>query len=127
MGVGVDGLDPVVNHTGPYHEEGPPGLRLENFRGRRSAHFAKSDGSDTITDFDVTQDKLVLDGVSVSKWSVGDVNRDGIADLTIAFSQGASVVLLGVSDFTKVAISTGDYYSTHTPGIDFTNGAGLGL
>src|ERR1035438_1801361 len=44
MGVGVDGLDPVVDHTGPHHEEGPPGLRLENLRGWGHADFAESDG-----------------------------------------------------------------------------------
>src|ERR1035441_2330511 len=42
--VGVDGLDPVVDHTGPHHEECPLGLRLENFRGRGYADFAESDG-----------------------------------------------------------------------------------
>jgi hypothetical protein len=43
----------------------------------------------------------------VKSWSVGDVNHDGIADLTIAFSNGGGqAVLLGVGDMSAVHADT---------------------
>ncbi|MEA3064850.1 MAG: uncharacterized protein QOJ27_1296 [Sphingomonadales bacterium] len=69
--------------------------------------FGRGGGSDTILDFDTHADQLQLEpGIGVAGSSVSDVNHDGIADLTIAFSNGGgSVVLLGVSDFSAVDVS----------------------
>ena len=68
--------------------------------------FSQGGGTDTILDFDTAADRIQLDsGVAVKSWAVGDVNHDGIADLTIAFSNGGGqAVLLGVSDFGAVHI-----------------------
>jgi Ca2+-binding RTX toxin-like protein len=68
--------------------------------------FSQGGGTDTILDFDTATDRIQLDsGVTVKGWTIGDVNHDGIADLTIAFSNGGGqAVLLGVSDFGAVHI-----------------------
>ena len=80
--------------------------RMSGGAGADSFWFARGGGNDTILDFNVAEDRLVLaDGVGVQSHRVGDVNGDGIADLTIAFNRGGgSVVLLGVSDFGAVMI-----------------------
>jgi VCBS repeat-containing protein len=80
--------------------------RMSGGEGADSFWFARGGGNDTILDFDVAEDRLVLaDGIGVQSHSVGDVNGDGIADLTIAFSRGGgSAVLLGVDDFADVTI-----------------------
>jgi VCBS repeat-containing protein len=70
--------------------------------------FAGADGADRITDFNTAEDSIALDGVRVAKWSGGDVNRDGVTDLTIQFTGGSSVVLLGVSQFDAVRFTTVD-------------------
>ena len=49
---------------------------------------------------------MLSEGIAVQSHRVGDVNGDGVADLTIAFSRGGgSVVLLGVDDFADVDIA----------------------
>ena len=66
--------------------------------------FGKGGGPDTVLDFDTALDRLQLDdGIAVKSFKVADVNHDGVADLSIAFSNGGgSVVLLGVGDFGAV-------------------------
>ena len=68
--------------------------------------FARGGGRDTILDFDMGEDRIVLeDGVGLAGAKVGDVNGDGIADLTLAFSKGGgSAVLLGVDSLAGVTI-----------------------
>jgi Ca2+-binding RTX toxin-like protein len=67
--------------------------------------FGRSGGRDTIADFDVTQDRILLgEGIRLSSSRVSDVDGDGIADLTLTFSHGSSAVLLGVSDLSKVSM-----------------------
>ena len=51
---------------------------------------------------------MLTEGIEVQSHQVRDVNGDGIADLTIAFSRGGgSATLLGVSDFSAVDIDSG--------------------
>lgn len=66
--------------------------------------FGKGGGNDIITDYQVGIDQLVLqDGIGVKSAKVEDVNHDGIADLSIAFSNGGgSVTLFGVSALSDV-------------------------
>ena len=50
-------------------------------------------------------DRILLEsGVNVQSSSVSDVNRDGRADLTLNFSTGNSVALLGVNNINLVNI-----------------------
>jgi Ca2+-binding RTX toxin-like protein len=82
---------------------------LSGGAGADAFFFSQGGGTDTILDFDTAADRIQLDsGISVKSWTVGDANHDGIADLTIAFSNGGGqAVLLGVSDFGAVHIDTG--------------------
>ncbi|HEX8578447.1 MAG TPA: VCBS domain-containing protein, partial [Allosphingosinicella sp.] len=65
--------------------------------------FGRGGGSDTIIGFEAGVDQLVLDGIAIKGSRVGDVDGDGIADLSIAFTNGGgSVVLLGVSSLTGI-------------------------
>jgi Ca2+-binding RTX toxin-like protein len=67
--------------------------------------FSKVSGRDTINDFDTTLDRILLEnGIDVTMSSVSDVNRDGRADLTLTFSVGNAVTLLGVNDIGSVMI-----------------------
>lgn len=76
---------------------------LQGGAGADLFRFGRVDGGDTILDFDVTEDRLVLeDGVAVSRSRVGDMDRDGIADLTISFTGGTSVTLLSVGGLGSV-------------------------
>jgi VCBS repeat-containing protein len=61
--------------------------------------FGRGGGKDVVTDFDVSADSIFLeDRIEVRSAKVADVNGDGVADLTIAFSNGGgSAVLLGVA------------------------------
>lgn len=71
--------------------------------GRDLFQFAKGGGTDTIIDFDTALDRIVLDGVAVKSHQIGDVNGDGVKDLTIAFTNGGgAAVLLGVGSLAGV-------------------------
>ncbi|MBZ2401206.1 hypothetical protein K6W57_17670, partial [Erwinia amylovora] len=77
------------------------------------------DGSDTITDFDTARDALVLDdGIRLAHSRVQDVNRDGVKDLVLSFTQATSVTLLGVNDVKSVKFSGPDHWSDRQPGFD---------
>ncbi|MEA3002148.1 MAG: uncharacterized protein QOH81_936 [Sphingomonadales bacterium] len=98
--IGGDGKDLLAGGNGNDVTTGGAGADL--------FLFARGGGNDTITDFNTAVDRLLLaDGISVKSWSVGDVNHDGIADLTIAFSNGGGqAVLLGVGDMSAVHADT---------------------
>lgn len=67
--------------------------------------FSKVSGRDTINDFDAAIDRILLEnGIDVTMSSVSDVNRDGRGDLTLTFSVGNAVTLLGISDIGSVMI-----------------------
>jgi uncharacterized protein len=67
--------------------------------------FSSASGRDIITDFDTVLDRILLEnGINVQSSTVSDVNRDGRADLTLNFSSGNSVALLGISDINLVNI-----------------------
>ncbi|HEU0099304.1 MAG TPA: cadherin domain-containing protein [Allosphingosinicella sp.] len=80
---------------------------LSGGAGADTFRFGRGGGADTILDFDTNSDQLLLEnGIGIAGAKVSDVNGDGIADLTIAFSNGGgSVVLLGVGDFASVDVS----------------------
>lgn len=83
-----------------------------------SFHFGRLEGSDTIADFAVGEDRIILDDrVSVLRTRVQDVNRDGVKDTTLTLSLGGSVTLLGVSDPAKIVYGAPDAYSDAQPGI----------
>lgn len=84
--------------------------------GADSFHFGRSEGSDTITDFNTAEDQIILDGISLTRSTVSDVNRDGIADLTLTFTGGTSVTLLGVHDVKAVTFGAPDGYTSNDPG-----------
>lgn len=69
--------------------------------------FGKGGGRDTVSDFEVGVDRIALeDGIGVAGGQVGDVNGDGIQDLTLVFTNGGgTAVLLGVSDFSLVGFA----------------------
>jgi Ca2+-binding RTX toxin-like protein len=102
---GGNGDDALDGGTGNDRLEGERGDdRLTGGTGADLFLFGKSGGSDVVTDYQVGVDKLVLqDGIGVKSATSGDVNHDGIADLTIAFSNdGGHVTLLGVSQLSDV-------------------------
>lgn len=69
--------------------------------------FHHNDANDTINDFSLLEDHLVLaEGIEVKGYDVHDVNRDGVLDLAIQFTGGTSVTLLGVDDFDAVTFDT---------------------
>ena len=102
-GLGVDVLD---GGNGNDRIAGDGGSdTLTGGLGRDTFSFAAANGRDTITDFDVVLDRILLEnGIDVLTSTVSDVNRDGRLDLTLNFSAGNSVALLGVSDFNLVMI-----------------------
>lgn len=75
--------------------------------------FSWLSGSDTITDFEAGTDLIRLeDGVDLVRSQVRDVNRDGKLDLTLIFSLGADVTLLGIDALAKVGFERGDALMT---------------
>jgi VCBS repeat-containing protein len=91
---------------------------LNGGAGEDQFHFGRIDGKDTISDFNTAQDSIVLDdGISVSRYKVQDTNHDGVKDLSITFSLGTLVTLLGVSDFAAVHFEGPNGYSNGQPGL----------
>jgi Ca2+-binding RTX toxin-like protein len=69
--------------------------------------FGSGDGDDTIADFTVGQDALLLeDGILVDSLQEQDVNGDSVVDTTVHFDSGDKVDLLGVS-----GIAEGELFS----------------
>ena len=81
--------------------------------------FGKGGGNDVIADYEVGIDALGLaNGISVKSAKVSDLNRDGIADLTIAFSNGGgSVVLYGVDSLSDVTFESSAFLAGGGPDI----------
>jgi VCBS repeat-containing protein len=107
--LGGNGSDSLYGGSGNDDLAGGNGNDLlSGGAGSDTFRFARGGGNDTILDFDTSADQLFLEsGIGIAGSQVGDVNGDSIADLTIAFSNGGgSVVLLGVSDFGAVDVSS---------------------
>jgi Ca2+-binding RTX toxin-like protein len=70
--------------------------------------FGQGGGSDTITDFDVLADYLLLgDGIEVRSARVADFDGDGSSDLLLSLTNGGgSITLLGVSSFASVSFAS---------------------
>ena len=86
--------------------------------GADAFHFGRAEGKDQILDFDVASDSIVLDdGIRLSRTKVQDVDHDGAKDLTLTFTQGTSVTLMGVSDAKAVDFAGTDYWSDNQPGV----------
>ena len=69
--------------------------------GRESHHdlfvFGANTGSDTVTDFDLVDNMLVLeDGIAAAGTSEADINGDGALDTILALSDDGGVTLPGV-------------------------------
>nr|WP_295370480.1 cadherin domain-containing protein [uncultured Sphingosinicella sp.] len=98
---GGDGHDTLAGGNGDDY--------LTGGAGKDSFFFARGGGKDTILDFEVASDRILLDdGIGLAGAKVGDVNGDGIADLTLAFTKGGgTAILLGVNDLTLVDIVLG--------------------
>jgi predicted extracellular nuclease len=79
--------------------------------------FGLLGGNDTVTDFNVAEDTIMLGlGVNVTKTKVADVNGDGIADLTLTFGLlSGSATLLGVNTYAAVHIEKGDLFISQSP------------
>jgi VCBS repeat-containing protein len=93
---GGDGRDVLAGGNGNDGLEGGAGADI--------FQFGKGGGTDTVVDFEVGVDRLELEsGIGVAGSQFGDVNGDGVLDLSIAFTHGGgTAVLLGVSDFSLV-------------------------
>ncbi len=91
---------------------------LTGGEGADAFHFGRAEGKDQILDFDVTSDSIVLDdGITLFRTKVQDVDHDGVKDLTLTFTQGTSVTLMGVSDVNAVEFAATDYWSDNQPGL----------
>jgi Ca2+-binding RTX toxin-like protein len=62
--------------------------------------FSAGAGSDTINDFVVNTDHLVLNGITIASTDEQDRNGDGIEDTLVVFSTGDKVLLAGVTGVT---------------------------
>jgi serralysin len=87
--------------------------------GADSFHFGCNAGTaTTIYDFNVTEDKIVLDdGARIVGSKVQDVDRDGVRDLVLKLSTNESVTLLGVSNAAQVQVAISDAALGHLDGL----------
>jgi predicted extracellular nuclease len=70
--------------------------------------FSFVSGSDTITDFNVGMDRLLLDfGISVRDTQVQDFDANGQLDLKISLSNGGDITLLDINTLGGVQIDQG--------------------
>jgi hypothetical protein len=100
-GLGNDILDGGANNDRLSGDGGND--TLTGGAGRDIFAFGFLAGNDTIIDFNVGEDKILLEsGVNILRTRVRDVNRDGTDDLELTLSGGGSVTLLGVNDFDVV-------------------------
>jgi hypothetical protein len=105
---GGDGRDVLAGGNGTDLLEGGAGADI--------FQFGRGGGRDTVTDFQVGVDRIALeDGIGVAGGKVGDVNGDGVQDLTLVFTNGGGqAILLGVSDFSLVGFAPAQDLSNPT-------------
>lgn len=79
-------------------------------------HFGRFDGNDTVLDFSLSEDSIVLDdGLQITRSTVKDTNRDGINDLVLQLTLDTTVTLLGVSDLARIKFDQPDNSGIHHP------------
>lgn len=117
---GDNGNDSLIGGAGDDRLDGGNGNDFMNGgNGADLFIFGKGGGNDVIADYEVGIDALGLaEGIGVKSAKVSDVNHDGIADLTIAFSNGGgSVVLYGVDSLADVTFETSAFITGGGPEI----------
>lgn len=103
-GFGADLLDGGTGNDALYSGMGND--TMTGGAGHDTFHFGWLGGRDTVTDFNVDEDTIVLeDGVWIANSKVRDVDHDGVQDLILTLGGGTSVTLLGVSDIDQVSIA----------------------
>lgn len=104
--LGGAGTDRLFGGAGDDYLSGDAGNdTLTGGLGADTFAFGVSGGRDTIADFDTALDRILLaSNLSLTNSTVGDVNRDGVADLTLTFTGGTSAIVLGVSDISAITI-----------------------
>jgi VCBS repeat-containing protein len=92
---GESGTDTLEGGAGDDFLDGGTGNdRMTGGSGRDDFFFKTGNGRDTITDFMVGEDQLVLEGLTIRSRASRDVNGDGVQDLVLTFSAGGGDVTL---------------------------------
>lgn len=98
---GDDGSDRLVGGAGADTLRGGTGNDvITGGSGADRFEFAVSDGSqsfDTVTDFSVGEDSLLLARLTIADQQEVDLRSDGVLDTRLVFDNGATLDLLGVS------------------------------
>ncbi len=100
---GESGTDAIDGGAGDDDINGGSGNdRMTGGDGADDFIFQNGNGYDTIVDFQVGTDRLVIEAITIRSLTEKDVNNDRIMDTIVTFgSGGGNVTLLGVSGLTE--------------------------